>query len=145
MAVIPEDEVHRWLFDLNSVRPKVARFEGARYADEASRESWSVIQVLDRARNEWRAIYEVLSGESKRLNFPMYDMVVRGERLYATLCTYCSSWGDYDVFGIDLRTHRATRLATALETELDDEGNRTINDIEEELRRSASDHDAAKR
>ena len=108
----------------------VARFEGVRYADEATRESWAVIQVLgtrldeapgvvlvlDRARNEWRALYEVLSGGSKRLNFPMYNMVMSGDKLYATLCTHCSSWGNYDDFEINLRTHRATRLATAPET-----------------------------
>ena len=145
---VPEEEVRRWLLDLSSARPLVARFEGARYADEATRESWAVIQalgtrldeasgvvlVLDRARNEWRALYEVLSGGSKRLNFPMYNMVMSGDKLYATLCTHCSSWGNYDDFEINLRTHRATRLATAPETGVDDEGNRTIHDIEEELR-----------
>ena len=145
--VIPEDEVRRWLLDLNSVRPAVARFEGARYADEASRESWAVVQVLgtrldeapgvvlalDRARNEWRALYAVLPGGSKRRNFPMYDMVVSGDKLYATLCTYCSSWGNYDAFEIDLTTHQATRLETAPETGLDEEGNRTIHDIEQAL------------
>ena len=151
--VIPEDEVRRWLLDLSSVRPVVARFEGARYADDARRGSRSVIQVLgtrldeapgvvlvlDRARNEWRAIYEVLSGGSKRLNFPMYDMVVRGDRLHASLCTHCSSWGSYDAFEIDLRTFRATRLEAAPETGLDDEGNRTIHDIGEDLAESIQD------
>ena len=146
--VISKEEVHRWLLDLSSARPMVARFEGARYADEASRESWAVIQVLgtrldeapgvvlvlDRERNEWRALYEVLSGGSKRRNFPMYNMVMSGDKLYATLCTYCSSWGNYDDFEINLRTHRATRLETVPETGVNDEGNRTIHDIEEELR-----------
>ena len=146
--VIPEDEVRWWLLDLNSVRPAVVKFEGARYADEAARESWSVIQVLgtrldeapgvvlvlDRARHEWRAIYEVLSGGAKRLNFPMYDMVVNGDRLYATLCTYCSSWGNYGTFEIDLSTHRATRLEKAPELGIDDEGNQTIHAIEKALK-----------
>ena len=145
---VPEEEVRRWLLDLSSARPPVARFEGARYANKASRESWSVIQMLgtrldaglgvvlalDQARNEWRTLYEVLSGGSKRLNFPMYNMVISGDKLYATLCTYCSSWGNYGDFEIDLRTHWATRLATAPETGVNDEGNRTIHDIEEELR-----------
>ena len=153
--VIPGEEVRRWLLALSAVRPAVVTFEGAHYADEASRESWTVIQVLgtrlhdapgivlvlDRTRNEWRALYEVLSGGSKRLSFPMLRMVVKGGKLLASLCTYCSWWGQNDHFEIDLRTHRATRLATKPQTGVDEEFNRTIPDIEDELGRSALDHD----
>ena len=103
---LPEEEVRERLLALASARPAIATFEGARYADGASRESWTVVQVLgtrlreapgvvlvlDRARNEWRALYEVLSGGSKTLNFPMLGMVVSGDRLFASLCTDCSSW-----------------------------------------------------
>ena len=144
-----------WLLALSAVRPAVVTFEGAHFADEASRESWTVIQVLgtrlhdapgivlvlDRTRNEWRALYEVLSGGSKRLSFPMLRMVVRGDKLLASLCTYCSWWGQNDHFEIDLRTHRATRLATKPQTGVDEEFNRKIPDIEDELGRSALDHD----
>ena len=154
--VIPEEEVRRWLLALSAVRPAVVTFEGAHFADEGSRESWTVIQVLgtrlyeapgivlvlDRTRNEWRALYEVLSGSSKSLNFPMLRMVVSGDKLLASLCTDCSWWGRNDYFEIDLETHRATRLATEPQTGVDEEFNRTIPDIEDELERSAPDHDA---
>ena len=153
--VIPGAEVRRWLLALSAVRPAVVTFEGAHFADEASRESWTVIQVLgtrlhdapgivlvlDRTRNEWRALYEVLSGGSKRLSFPMLRMVVKGGKLLASLCTYCSWWGQNDHFEIDLRTHRATRLATKPQTGVDEEFNWKIPDIEDELGRSALDHD----
>ena len=148
---LPEEEVRERLLALESARPAIATFEGARYADGASRESWTVVQVLgtrlraapgvvlvlDRARNEWRALYDVLSGGSKSLNFPMLDMVVSGDRLFASLCTDCSSWGGYDDFEIDLRTSRATRLATAPDFGFEEEGIRTIRDIGGELGRSA--------
>ena len=34
------------LLDLSAIRPPIGTFEGARYANEASRESWTVSQVL---------------------------------------------------------------------------------------------------
>ena len=146
--VISDEEVRRWLLELSAVRPPIVTFEGAHYADEASRESWTVIQVLgtrlhdapgivlvrDRTRNEWRALYDVVSGGSKRLSFPMLRMVVSGERLFASLCTRCSWWGQNDDFEIDLKTHRATRLAAEPRTPVDEEFNRRIPDIEAELR-----------
>ena len=154
-GVIPEEEVRRWLVALSAVRPAVVKFEGAHYADERSRDSWTVIQVLgtrlhdapgivlvlDRTRNEWRALYEVLSGGSKRLNFPMLRMVVSGDKLLGSLCTDCSWWGRTDYFEIDLRTHRATRLAVKPRTGVEEDFNRKIPDIEAELARSAPDHD----
>ena len=148
---LPEEEVRSRLLALNAARPATATFEGARYADAASRESWTVVQVLgtrlreapgvalvlDRVRNEWRALYEVHSGGSKSLNFPMLDMVVSGDRLFASLCIDCSGWGGYDDFVIDLPTNRATRLATAPGFGFEEEGNRTIRDIGSELGWSA--------
>ena len=153
--VIPAEEVRRWLLALGAVRPAVVTFEGTHYADEASRESWTVIQVLgtrlydapgivlvlDRTRNEWRALYEVLSGGSKRTSFPMLRMVVRGDKLLASLCTYCSGWGRHNPFEIDLRIHRATRLAMEPRTGIDEEFNRPIHDLEAELGRAAPGRD----
>ena len=145
--VVPDEEVRRWLLELSGVRPPIVTFEGAHHADEASRDSWTVIQVLgtrlhdapgivlvrDRTRSEWRALYDVLTGGSKRLNFPMLRMVVSGESLFASLCTHCSWWGQNDDFEIDLRTHRATRLEAKPRTGLDEEFNRRIPDIGAEL------------
>lgn len=155
--VLSDEEVRRWLLDLSAVRPPIVTFEGAHYADEASRDSWTVIQMLgtrlyaapgivlvrDRTRSEWRALYDVLSGGSKRLNFPMLRMVVSGQRLFASLCTYCSWWGQNDEFEIDLKTHRATRLAAEPRTGVDEDFNRMIPDIEAELPRSSRGRSAA--
>ena len=151
---VPQETVRRWLLALSSADPPIATFEGARYADAAARESWTVIQVLgtrlheapgvvlvlDRARNEWRALHDVLSGGSKSLNFPMLDMVVSGNRLFASLCTYCDSWGGYDAFEIDLRTNRATRLAAAPDFGFEEEGNPEIRDIRGVFGIDASSH-----
>ena len=101
-------------------------------------EAPGVVLVLDRTRNEWRALYEVLSGASKSLNFPMLDMVVSGDKLYGSLCTYCDSWGSYGDFEIDLRTNRATRLAAAPDFGFEEEGNPPIRDVRSELGLGAS-------
>ena len=118
-------DVRQWLLALESTRPAVATFEGAHYADEPSRQAWTVVQVLgigyepglvlvlERARNEWHAIYGVQAGASKAWNYPIRHMLVDGDSLYATMCTYCLYWGDYADFRIELRTHRVFRLSNA--------------------------------
>ena len=152
VRAVPEEEVRERLLALSSARPLVATFEGARYVDAAARESWAVIQVLgtrlyeapgvvlvlDRAKNEWRSIYQVPSGGSESLNFPMLDMVVSGDRLFASLCTDCSSWGNFDDFVIDLRTNRATRIEIAPDFGFEEEGNPPIPEIGAVLGRSDS-------
>ena len=96
-------------------------------------EAPGIVAVRDRTRNEWRALSDVLSGGSKRLSFPMLRMVVSGQRLFASLCTHCSWWGRNDDFEIDLKTHRATRLAVERRTGVDGGFNRRIPHIEAEL------------
>ena len=112
--------VRKWLKALSGI----VTFEGAIYADDIGRNSWLVVQVLgtrlwdaegavlllDRRKRTWKTIYDVPSGGSKQLNFPMHGMVVKGNRLYATMCTDCEWWGAYSDFVIDLRTNRAALL-----------------------------------
>ena len=115
--VIPQEAIHRWLSALASAQPTIAEFKGALYADDETFRSWTVIQVLgtrlydapgvvlvwDRKRNEWRALYDILSGGRHSLNFPMYSVVLKGNKLFAQLCMDCSGWGSYAYFEIDLK------------------------------------------
>ena len=117
---VPAETVRRWL----PVLKNAATLEGAVYADEAGREAWLVVQVLgrtlcdaeglvllfDRQRKSWMTIYDVPSGCSKTLNFPMRRMVVKGDRLFASICWSCSGWGYYRDHVIDLRSFHATSL-----------------------------------
>ena len=126
---VPAETVRRWLTALDAVAASegaahVVALEGAVYADDAARESWLVVQVLaltaseaegavlllDRRQGAWRTIYDVLSGGTKSLNFPMLGMTVRGDRLFASICVDCEDWGYYRYFAIDLRRNRATLL-----------------------------------
>ncbi len=117
---VPAGTVRRWL----PVLEGAATLEGAVYADDDGRMAWLVVQVLgrtlcdaegvvllfDRQRQSWQTIYDVPSGCSKTLNFPMRGMVVKGDRLFASLCRQCNGWGDYRDFVIDLRSLRAAAL-----------------------------------
>ena len=126
---VPAETVRHWLTALDAAAASegagyVVALEGAVYADDAARESWLVVQVLaltaneaegavlllDRRKGAWRTIYDVPSGGTKTLNFPMRGMTVRGDRLFASVCVICDSWGAYRPFAIDLRRNRATLL-----------------------------------
>ena len=117
---VPAETVRRWL----PVLEETATLEGAVYADDAGRMAWLVVQVLgkslcdaegvvllfDRQRQSWQTIYDVQSGCSNSLNFPMRGMVVEGDQLFASLCRQCDGWGDYRDYAIDLHTFRAAAL-----------------------------------
>ena len=109
------EAVRKWLQALNGI----VTFEGAVYADDAGRDSWLIVQVLgtrlwdadgavlllDRRNGTWRTIYDVASGGSKQLSFPMRGMVVKGDRLFVSLCTNCEWWGEYGDFVVDLHSN----------------------------------------
>lgn len=119
---VPAAIAHKWLRYLEA---SGARLEGAVYANDVGKESWRVIQVLgttvcdaegvvlvlDRRNRSWRTIYDVPSGCSKELNFPMRGMTVKGSRLFASICSgTCDGLGDYQDFIIELDTDLATPL-----------------------------------
>ena len=125
---IPSIEARKWLNKLVGI----ARLEGAVYADETGRSSWRVIQVLgtrlcdaegavlvhNRERNSWRTIYDIPSGCSRFLNFPMRGMLVKNDLLYVSMCDLglsmrddCSDFGDYVDYVINLRKYHATPIA----------------------------------
>lgn len=129
---IPPKDAREWLKKLVGL----ARLEGAVYADAAGRSSWRVVQVLgtrrcdaegvvlvlERERNSWRTIFDVPSGCTKFLNFPMRGMLVKGDLLYVSMCDLylsmrsdCSNLGDYDDYVINLRTHHATPIVPGSE------------------------------
>ena len=117
---IPTEVVRQQLLALDAVRPRVAEFGGVAYADEAGRAAWRVIQmtgtmfydapgvvlVEDRRAGTWRALYDVISGGSYRLNYPVLFMIVTGNTLTAELCIECALLGEYGCFEIDLPTNR---------------------------------------
>ena len=118
--VVPTGTVRKWLRLLEGV----VVFEGATYADDNDRKTWLVVQmfgtwrcdaegvvlVLDRRMGVWRTIYDVPSGCSKSLNYPLRGMVVRKGRLYMSACRDCMLWSEYRDFAVDLSTHRVTAL-----------------------------------
>ena len=139
VRTLPTRTVHRWLTALEGI----AVFEGAVYADNAARDSWFIVQamgatpwanggvvlLLDRREGTWRTIYDLPEGNSMSMSFPMRRMVVKGDRLFAAICTMCEGygWGGYSTLAIDLRTHRATVLRGAASAP--EEDNPPIRDI----------------
>ncbi len=121
---LPAAVVRRWLHALHTHAPVFATFETARYSEESPTQSWRLIQILgrqlcrapgvvllqDTRSGQWRSIYAVPSGCSKTLNFPLQDMVITGDTLFADFCTDCIFWGRYGKFRLDLPTNRVTRL-----------------------------------
>ena len=121
---LPAAVVRHWLHELHTHTPAFATFETARDSGESHTQSWRVLQILgrqlcnaegvvllqDMRSGQWRSIYDVPSGCQKSLNFPLLDMRITGDTLFAKFCTECSWWGDYGEFTLDLPTNRITRL-----------------------------------
>ena len=120
---LPGDVVRHWLYALHTQAPAFATFETARYSDESHPQPWRILQILgrqlcgapgvvllqDTRSGQWRSIYAVPSGCSKSLNFPLRDMAITGDTLFAKFCTDCIFWGQYGTFMLDLPTNRVTR------------------------------------
>ena len=142
--IVPTATVRQWLNALDGF----ARIEGPVYASDADREAWRVVQVhgvrecdaegvvllLDRKTEVWRAIYDVPSGCSKVLSFSLRFMVIEDNRLIAWACRVCGSWGSYEKFAVDLRTHRVVPLEGGETTLGYYEGrNLPVGDVDREL------------
>ena len=121
---IPDAVVRHWLRALSADPFVLVGFETARSDDGSSGPPWRIIQILgrqlcdapgvvllqDTRSGHWRSIYDVPSGCSKSLNFPLREMRITGDTLFAKFCTDCSFWGRYGKFRLDLPTNRVTRL-----------------------------------
>ena len=116
---IPPGEARRWLKILNTFK-ELIDIEGVIYADEAGRSSWRVVQVnstrlcdgglvllLDRRQGSWQTIHDVPSECSSRI---VRGMVVKGDRLFVSICFDCYGWGLYHDRVINLRTLRTTLI-----------------------------------
>ena len=116
---IPPGEARRWLKILNTFK-ELIDIEGVIYADDAGRSSWRVVQVLgprlcdgglvlllDRRQGSWQTIYDVPSECSSRR---VRGMVVKGDRLFVSICFDCYGWGLYHDRVINLRTLRTTLI-----------------------------------
>ena len=55
-------------------------------------------------------MYDVRSGCTLSENFPLRDMRITGETLFAEFCTECEWQRRYGKFTLDLSTNRITRL-----------------------------------
>ncbi len=121
---IPAAVVRHWLRALVADPFVRVTFETARYSDESPTLSWRILQILgqhtcgapgvvllqDTRSGQWRSIYNVPSGCSKVNNFPLQNMIITGETLFANFCINCIFWGQYANFILDLPTNRVTRL-----------------------------------
>jgi len=101
--------------------------QGARYAHDDDKNSWFVVQLfgtwlcdakgvvllLDKRTGVWRTIYNVPSGCSYDLNYPLRGMLIEDNQLYVSACkggTECMYHGEYHELSFDLSTNMVTAL-----------------------------------
>ena len=121
---LTDDIVRHWLHALHTQVPTLVTFETARYSGDPHTQPWRILQILgqqkcgapgvvllqDTRSGQWRSIYDVHSGCSYSLNFPLGAMRITDDTLVAEFCTYCLFSGQYGKFTLDLPTNRVTRL-----------------------------------
>ena len=117
---LDSETIRHWLMSLEGT----ATIEGAAYASDEDRANWRVVQirgnalcdaygtvlVLNRGNDQWHSVYDVQSGCSKSLDFPLRGMRVNDGHLIFAACTGCSGFGDYDNYSVDLETWKVRRL-----------------------------------
>ena len=116
--------VRHWLHALHTHAPGLVIFQTARYSDASPPPPWRILQILgwqlcndpgvvllqDTRSGQWRSLYDVRSGCTESESFPLRDMRITDETLFAEFCTECD-WGwQYGKFRLDLPTNRVTRL-----------------------------------
>ena len=121
---LPAAVVRHWLHELHTHAPALVTFETARYSDESHPPPWRILQLRgrqlcndpgvvllqDTRSGQWRSLYDIRSGCTRSVSFPLWDMVITGETLFADFCTECEWRGEYEQFALDLPTNRVTRL-----------------------------------
>ncbi len=94
----------------------IATLEGAVYASDVDRADWHIVQirgdaicdapgavlVLNRRTRQWYSIYDIASGCSANLDYPLYGLRVHDTHLTLSACYYCSGPGDYYPVVIEL-------------------------------------------
>ena len=121
---LPADVVRHWLHELHTHAPALVTFETARYSDGSHPQPWRILQLRgqqlcnspgvvllqDTRSGQWRSMYDIRSGCTRSESFPLRDMRITGETLFAEFCTECEWQGRYGKFRLDLPTNRVTRL-----------------------------------
>ena len=121
------ETVQHWLHALRTQAAAFATIETLDFSEDAPGPPWRLVQILgrelcnapgvvlvhDTRSGQWHSLYAVPSGCSKVRNFPLRNMVITGDTLFAAACTSCLFWGAYGAFAIDLQTHRITRIEPA--------------------------------
>ena len=124
---LTDDIVRHWLHALHTHAPTLVTFETARSSGAPHPQPWRILQILgqqkcgapgvvllqDTRSGQWHSIYDVPSGCTYSLNFPLGAMRITGDTLSAKFCTDCLFWGQYGTFTLDLPTNRLTRLEGA--------------------------------
>ena len=124
---ISDEVLRHWLRALLADPLVRVTFETAWAYSGSADPAWRLLQILgqrtcdapgvvllqDTRSGQWRSIYDVHSGCSKVTNFPLYDMRIAGDTLFAKFCTDCIYWGQYGTFTLNLLTNRVTRLEEA--------------------------------
>ena len=119
------ETVQHWLHALRTQASPFATIETLDFSEGVPGQPWRIVQILgrelcsapgvvlvhDTRDGQWHSLYAVHSGCANALNFPLQDLVLSGDTLFASACTYCSFGGAYGAFAIDLQTHRITRVA----------------------------------
>ena len=149
IRIVPAGTARKWLRALEGI----VVFEGATYADDNDRKTWFLVQLfgtwlcdaegvallLNRKTGMWRTVYDVPSGCSKNLNYPLRGMLIKDDKLYMSACTDCERWGEYRDFVVDLPTNRVTFLELgANPVGARDQDNPAISNITEALDASAA-------
>lgn len=116
---VAAETISNWL----SILGDEITLENARYADDSAN-AWQIIQILgktlcdaagvvllhDKRQQIWFTLYNVPSGCTKVLNYPLRNMIVMDDQLFASMCVWCTGWGDYRDVVINLRTFRVRKL-----------------------------------
>lgn len=148
---IPRETAYHSLRDLKDI----AVFEGAAYTSDSDRKTWFLVQLFGTWRcdaegvvllfhrwtGRWATIYDIPSGCSKSLNFPLRGLLIKDDKLYMSACTDCEpgSLGEYQDFVVDLHTNRVSLFESGTNpVGKRDQDNPVIGNINEALDASAA-------
>ena len=121
------ETVQYWLHALRTHAAVFATIATLDSSESPPAPPWRIVQILgrevcrapgvvllhDTRRAQWHSLYAVSSGCSKVLNFPLRNMRITGDTLFASAHSGRPFSASYGAFAIDLKTHRITRVEPA--------------------------------
>jgi|GEM_PF-6399170 len=112
--------------DISHILALVAQSDLSEIELLAENDLWKVVQLyrtelfaaegavlaFDKKQKRWMTIYNIPSGGSKSLNFPIAEEpMLKGNKLVGQLCIECEWWGRYAWYEIDLHKKSAVLLS----------------------------------